>query len=81
MVRRDDRGVDFGLWQKMSPAQLVCPLDVHVARVAYRLGLTPTGHPNWQNALNLTGQLRRLNPEDPAVYDFALFGLGMAERF
>jgi len=81
MVRKDNAGVDFGLWQKISPSQLVCPLDVHVARVAHRLGLLEENKANWQNALHLTYQLRLLNPADPAVYDYALFGLGIAERF
>lgn len=81
MVRKDNAGVDFGLWHKIQPRQLVCPLDVHVARVAHRLGLLDENKANWQSALHLTSQLRELNPEDPAVYDFALFGLGMAERF
>jgi uncharacterized protein (TIGR02757 family) len=81
MVRKDNNGVDFGLWKKISPRQLVCPLDVHVARVAQRLELLENDKSNWQNALHLTYQLRQLNPDDPAVYDYALFGLGMAERF
>lgn len=81
MVRKDNNGVDFGIWNKISPRQLVCPLDVHVSRVAYRLKMLHDDKSNWQNALLLTRQLRRLNPEDPAVYDYALFGLGMAERF
>ena len=81
MVRRDTAGVDFGLWQQFSPAQLVCPLDVHVARVAHRLKLTSAPSANWRAASELTETLRRWRPEDPAVYDFALFGLGMAERF
>ena len=80
MVRHDSSGVDFGLWKKISPRQLVCPLDVHVARVAHRLGLLAQNKANWQNALHLTRQLRQLNPEDPCVYDYALFGMGMAER-
>lgn len=81
MVRKDSRGVDFGNWDRISPHQLVCPLDVHVARVAHRLGLLSNLNSNWNNALELTQHLRELNPEDPTVYDFALFGLGMAERF
>jgi len=81
MVRKDNSNVDFGIWKKISPRQLVCPLDVHVARVAHRLELLPDEKSNWNNALQLTMQLRQLNPDDPAVYDFALFGLGMAERF
>jgi len=81
MVRRDASGVDFGIWKKINPRQLVCPLDVHVARVSERLGLLDNIKSNWQNALLLTYQLRELNPNDPAIYDYALFGLGMAERF
>ncbi|MEZ5017817.1 MAG: TIGR02757 family protein [Flavipsychrobacter sp.] len=80
MVRKDKQGVDFGLWQKISPHQLVCPLDVHVARVACRLELIDNTKSNWQNATALTEKLKELNPKDPAKYDYALFGLGMAER-
>lgn len=81
MVRQDKMGVDFGLWQKISPTQLICPLDVHVANVAHRFGLLPNTNSNWQNALALTEQLKTLNEKDPAVYDYALFGLGAEERF
>ncbi len=80
MVRKDDKGVDFGIWNKISMRQLVCPLDVHVARVAERLQMLPDNRSNWQNARMLTDRLRAFRPEDPAVYDYALFGLGMAER-
>jgi uncharacterized protein (TIGR02757 family) len=81
MVRRDSHGVDFGTWKKIKMSQLVCPLDVHVGRVAHRLGLIENENANWQNALHLTAKLRQLDPHDPAVYDYALFGLGMAERY
>lgn len=81
MVRKDNHGVDFGLWQKISPHQLVCPLDVHVARVAHRLELIENTNSNWSNAMQLTEKLKQLNPKDPAIYDYALFGLGVAERF
>ncbi|WP_276132986.1 TIGR02757 family protein [Polluticoccus soli] len=81
MVRKDNAGVDFGIWKKIKPSQLVCPLDVHVARVAKRLELLENDKSNWSNALQLTYHLHQLNPDDPAVYDYALFGLGMAERF
>jgi uncharacterized protein (TIGR02757 family) len=81
MVRKDDAGVDFGIWKKISPAQLVCPMDVHVARVAHRLGLIADEKANWRSALELTDTLRQWRPEDPAVYDYALFGLGAEERF
>ena len=81
MVRSDNQGVDFGLWKKIHPSQLICPLDVHVARVAQRLELIQRPKADWQSALQLTAQLRAWRPEDPAVYDYALFGMGMAERF
>jgi uncharacterized protein (TIGR02757 family) len=81
MVRKDDKGVDFGIWTKIKPAQLVCPLDVHVARVAYRLKMVDDFKANWTNAMKLTMHLRELNASDPAVYDYALFGLGVEERF
>ncbi len=81
MVRKDKSGVDFGIWKKIKPGQLVCPLDVHVARVAERLGLIDNIKSNWTNALVLTERLKELNPADPAVYDYALFGLGAEERF
>ncbi len=80
MVRKDDAGVDFGIWKKIKMHQLVCPLDVHVARVSERLGLLENNKANWNNALELTARLREFNPADPAVYDYALFGLGVAER-
>eukprot|EP01030_Chromulinospumella_sphaerica_P034331 gene34331-biopygen9108 len=80
MVRSDKAGVDFGLWKKIKPAQLICPLDVHVARVSARLGLLENDKADWKNALQLTARLREFNQGDPAIYDFALFGLGAEER-
>ncbi|HTN47267.1 MAG TPA: TIGR02757 family protein [Flavipsychrobacter sp.] len=80
MVRADSQGVDFGLWKKIKPAQLICPLDVHVASVSHRLGLLPTGKADWKNAVLLTERLKEFNAADPTVYDYALFGIGMAER-
>ncbi len=81
MVRKDNCGVDFGIWHKIKPAQLICPLDVHVASVANHLKLLPANKADWKNAVYLTSLLKELNPADPAIYDFALFGLGMAEQF
>jgi len=77
MVRNDDRGVDFGLWKKIKPSQLVCPLDVHVERVARKLKLLKKQPANWKAAVELTQALRILDPHDPVKYDFALFGLGI----
>lgn len=81
MVRTDNAGVDFGLWTRISPAQLVIPIDVHVERVARHLGLLPTGiktPPTWKTALALTDALRQFDPVDPVRYDFALFGMGVS---
>ena len=77
MVRKDDKGVDFGIWNEVKPAQLVCPCDVHVDRVARLLGLIKRPVTDWQTAMELTASLRSLSPTDPARYDFALFGLGI----
>lgn len=79
MVRSDNRGVDFGLWKKIKPAQLVCPCDIHVERVSRRLKLIRRKALDWQTALELTDNLRRLDPVDPVRYDFALFGLGVMD--
>ena len=81
MVRKDDKGVDFGLWDRIPMSGLVCPLDVHVARVARRFGLLTRVPTDWPAALELTQNLSRLDPKDPAKYDFALFGLGVMEKF
>ncbi len=81
MVRKDDKGVDFGIWKNISPSQLICPLDLHVVRVAKRLNLLQRKQTDWQAALELTGYLRTLDKDDPVKYDFALFGLGVMEKF
>ncbi len=81
MVRSDDRGVDFGIWNKISPTQLICPCDLHVDRVARKLGLITRKQTDWLTALELTGRLREFDPLDPVKYDFALFGLGVEEGF
>lgn len=77
MVRKDSNGVDFGLWRNISPSQLVCPCDVHVDRVARKMKLIKRKQTDWLTALELTGNLRKLDPDDPVKYDFALFGLGI----
>jgi uncharacterized protein (TIGR02757 family) len=75
MVRRDSAGVDFGLWHQIRPAQLLLPLDVHVDRVARQLGLLQRRQTDWRAVLELTEALRVFDSDDPAKYDFALFGL------
>ncbi|UEG50943.1 TIGR02757 family protein [Ferruginibacter lapsinanis] len=81
MVRNDNKGVDLGIWNNIKPAQLICPLDVHVIRVAKKLGLLTRKQNDWQAALELTGELRKLDRTDPVKYDFALFGLGVIEHY
>jgi len=83
---RDDGGtieqpVDFGLWKQIKPSMLICPLDVHVGNVARRLGLLLRPQNDWKAAMELTVSLRRFDKQDPVKYDFALFGLGVLERF
>jgi uncharacterized protein (TIGR02757 family) len=81
MVRSDNKGVDFGIWKTIKPADLICPCDVHVDRVARRLGLIERKQTDWRTAVELTGRLLELDPLDPVKYDFALFGLGVEEKF
>ena len=81
MVRDDRRGVDFGLWKKLKPSQLICPCDLHVDRVARRLKLIKRKQTDWLTATELTANLSILDPADPVKYDFALFGLGIDERW
>jgi uncharacterized protein (TIGR02757 family) len=81
MVRKDKNGVDFGIWKTIQPHQLICPLDVHVARVAKRFNLIQENNANWITAVELTSYLKKLNPSDPVLFDFALFGLGVVEKY
>ena len=81
MVRQDNQGVDFGIWKAISPAQLICPCDLHVDRVGRKLGLITRKQTDWGTAVELTHVLRTFDPKDPVKYDFALFGLGVEEKF
>ena len=81
MVRNDKKGVDFGIWKKISPSQLICPVDVHVARVARRFNLLKRKVVDWQATVELTNELRKFDRDDPVKYDFALFGLGVLEKY
>lgn len=81
MVRNDNTGVDFGLWKNITTAQLICPIDVHVARVVKKLQLIERNKTDWQTALELTNFLKTLDANDPVKYDFALFALGVEEKF
>lgn len=80
MVRSDTSGVDFGIWKDIPPASLMIPLDVHVLRVALRLGLLNRDKSDWRAVEDLTSQLRLMDPIDPVKYDYALFGMGVMEQ-
>lgn len=79
MVRKDDKGVDFGLWENISPSVLCCPLDVHTGNVSRGLGILHRNANDWKAVMELTTFLKSLDPADPVRYDYALFGLGMYE--
>ncbi|MDB4595629.1 DUF2400 domain-containing protein, partial [Flavobacteriaceae bacterium] len=81
MVRNDVNGVDFGIWKKISPSYLSCPLDVHSGRVARKLGLLKRKQNDHKAVIELDKFLRKLDPMDPVKYDFSLFGLGVFEGF
>lgn len=79
MVRPADRGVDLGLWERITPAGLMVPLDVHTGRVARELGLLTRAQDDWKAVEELTAALRQFDPLDPVKYDIALFGIGVGE--
>lgn len=74
---RTDGIVDMGVWDVITPSQLFIPLDVHVGDVSRELGLLTRKSDDRRAVLELTGRLRRFNPSDPVIYDYALFGIGM----
>ena len=81
MVRDDDKGVDFGIWKRIKPSQLICPVDLHVARVAKHFNLLKRKQTDWQAAIELTEELKKFDKNDPVKYDFALFSLGVLEKY
>ncbi|MGD0341779.1 MAG: TIGR02757 family protein [Bacteroidales bacterium] len=81
MVRKDNRGVDFGIWKKIDPSTLYIPLDLHSGNTARQLGLLKRKMNDWKAVEELTEVLREFDPADPVKYDFALFGLGVNEKF
>ena len=80
MVRKDDKGVDFGIWKNISPSQLMMPLDVHVEKTGRRLQLLHRKQRDWNSVVELTNNLKQFDPNDPVKYDFALFGMGVIEK-
>ena len=81
MVRDNNTGVDLGIWKSIPSSALLCPLDVHSARVSRKLGLLTSEKNNWDAVQELTDNLKKFDADDPAKYDFALFGLGIFENF
>ncbi|UOB17385.1 TIGR02757 family protein [Abyssalbus ytuae] len=81
MVRKDNAGVDFGIWEKIYPSQLSCPLDVHTGNIARKLGLLKRKQNDAKALAELDNELRIMDHVDPVKYDFALFGLGAFEKF
>lgn len=81
MVRKDNAGVDFGIWETHNPAHLSCPLDVHTGNIARKLKLIRRKQNDWKALVELDQNLRKFDKEDPVKYDFALFGLGVFENF
>ena len=72
--------MDFGVWNSIRPDQLICPLDVHVDRIARKLKLIDRKQNDWQTAKELTLNLKKFDASDPVKYDFALFGSGVMEK-
>ncbi len=81
MVRSADKGVDLGIWKTHNPKNLHCPLDVHLGNVGRKLGIITRKQNDWKTLEELDKILREFDPKDPAKYDFALFGLGIFEKF
>ena len=81
MVRNDNRGVHFGIWKKIKPASLFLPLDVHTGNVGRKLELLKRKQNDWKAVNEITEGLRQFDVDDPVKYDFALFGLGVFEKF
>lgn len=81
MVRKDNKGVDFGIWDRISPSELMLPLDVHTGNMARKLGILNRTQQDWRALEEIQETLLLLDPKDPVKYDFALFGLGAFENF
>ena len=81
LIRDDNAGVDFGIWKTISPSILSCPLDVHSGNIARKLGMLTRKQNDAKGRFELDNNLRKLDPKDPVKYDFALFGLGVFEKF
>mgnify|MGYP003583821334 CR=1 FL=1 len=80
MVRKDKRGVDFGIWQNVDQKFLSIPLDVHTGNMSRKLGLVTRTQNDWKTVEELDFAIRKFDDKDPAKYDFALFGLGVTKE-
>jgi uncharacterized protein (TIGR02757 family) len=81
LVRSDKKGVDFGIWEGVSPSILSIPLDIHSGNTARKLGLLNRTQNDLKAVMELDAKCRAFDPKDPSKYDFALFGLGVFEKF
>lgn len=81
MVRKDNKGVDFGIWKNIPMSELYIPLDVHTANVARKLGILTRKQNDWKALEEIQTTLSKFDPSDPSKYDFALFGLGAFENY
>lgn len=81
MVRKDEKGVDFGIWNNIDPSELYLPLDVHTGNIARKLKLLKRKQNDWVALEELMQKLRKMDSDDPVKYDFALFGLGAFDKF
>lgn len=81
MVRPATEGVDFGIWSAIPTSALLIPLDLHTGRVARKLGLLQRKNDDFKAVIELTEALRQFDSADPVKYDYALFGLGLHEKF
>ena len=80
MVRDDNKGVDFGIWKKIKPKYLSCPLDIHSGRIARKIGILKRKQNDHKAVIELDSFLRTLDVNDPVKYDYALFGIGVFEK-
>ncbi|CEJ69831.1 hypothetical protein BN1195_02134 [Chryseobacterium oranimense G311] len=80
MVRKDKRGVDFGIWENINQKHLSIPLDVHTGNISRKLGLVFRTQNDWKTVEELDAAIRKFDENDPAKYDFALFGLGVTKE-
>ena len=79
MVRTDSK-VDIGIWETVSPSELIIPIDTHVHRMALALGITKRRQCDMRTAMEITESMKEVFPDDPARGDFALFGYGIYNK-